>query len=230
VARNRLLDVERAYSQLNGQISEDIGNIGRAQRQVLELNLRLIQKKDEFQREVRSQLVDVQKEADALESRIRSQDLDSKNADVKSPVNGTVVGLSVFTRGGVVGPGAKLMDIVPSEDAVVVEGQLQVQLIDKVHVGLPVDLIFSAFNANKTPHIPGVITAVSADRFTDERTGMPYYKVRAKVTPEGAKLVSKLEIRSGMPVELFVKTGERTMMNYLIKPILDRASSALSEE
>jgi protease secretion system membrane fusion protein len=104
--------------------------------------------------------------------------------------------------------------------------------VDKVHPGLPVELIFSAFNVNKTPHIDGEITHISADRSVEERTGNPYYKVHVKVTPKGEKMIAehKMDIRSGMPVELFVKTGERTMMSYLFKPIMDRAHSALSEE
>jgi protease secretion system membrane fusion protein len=230
IARNRLLDVERTYSQINGAISEDIGNIGRSQRQVMELNLRQIQRKEEFQRDVRSTLVDTQREADALQSRITAQDFDLRNAEVRSPVDGTVVGVAVFTRGAVVSPGFKLMDIVPSDDALVVEGQLAVNLVDKVHAGLPVELIFSAFNTNKTPHIPGVVTSVSADRFVDERTGQPFYRVRAKVTPEGAKMAAKLDILPGMPADMFVKTGERTMMSYLLKPIFDRSKTSMTEE
>lgn len=230
IARNRLLDMERSYSQINGALSEDIGNIGRAQRQVMELTLRKIQRTEEFQKEVRSQLVETQRDADAVESRVNVQEFDVANADVKAPVDGTVVGLQIFTRGGVVGPGFKLMDIVPTDDALIAEGQLQVNLVDKVHIGLPVELIFSAFNSNKTPHIPGVITSVSADRLVDEHSGMPYYRVRAKVTPAGAKMAAKLDIRPGMPVEMFVKTGERTMMSYLLKPIFDRAKTSMTEE
>lgn len=230
IARNRLLDVERSYAQINGAISEDIGNIGRTQRQVMELTLRRIQRTEEFQKEVRGQLVETQRDADAVESRVKVQEFDVANADVKAPVDGTVVGLQIFTRGGVVGPGAKLMDIVPTDDPLIVEGQLQVNLVDKMHPGLPVELIFSAFNSNKTPHIPGVVTAVSADRLIDEHTGAPYYRVRAKVTPEGAKMAASLDIRPGMPVEMFVKTGERTMMSYLLKPVFDRAKTSMTEE
>jgi protease secretion system membrane fusion protein len=125
-----------------------------------------------------------------------------------------------------------MMDIVPSDDPLVVEGQLPVNMIDRVHTGLPVELIFSAFNSHSTPHIPGQVEQVSADRTVDERTGNAYYKVRVKVTPAGSKLISqhKLVVQSGMPVELFVKTGERTMMNYLLKPIFDRAKTSMSEE
>lgn len=232
IARNRLLDLERTYAQVAGSISEDIGVIGRSQAQIMELSLRRIQRVNDYQKEVRTSLTDVQKEADALAARLTSQEHDLANVEVKAPVGGTVVGSAVFTEGAVVSPGFKLMDIVPSADALVVEGQLPVNLVDKVHPGLPVELIFSAFNTNRTPHIPGAVVQVSADRFVEERTGAAFYHVRAKVTPEGAKLIAshKLDIRSGMPVELFVRTGERSMMSYLFKPVADRAKSALSEE
>jgi protease secretion system membrane fusion protein len=232
VARNRLLDLERTYAQIGGAMSEDIGNIGRTQRQVLELNLRKSQRMQDYQKEVGTQLADMQKEADALKARIDAQQFDLSNVEVKAPVAGTVVALAVFTKGGVVSPGFKMMDIVPTDDPLIVEGQLAVNLIDRVHPGLPTELIFSAFNANRTPHIPGQVEQVSADRTVDERTNNSYYKIRVRVTPEGAKMIAahKLDIVSGMPVELFVKTGERTMASYLLKPLIDRAHSAMREE
>jgi protease secretion system membrane fusion protein len=232
VARARLLDLERTYAQINGQMSEDIGNISRARRQVAEVTLRRSQRMSDYQKDVRTLLADTQREAEALASRIAALEYDVTNTEVKAPVDGTVVGLAVFTAGGVVGPGTKMMELVPTNDAMIVEGQLPVNLIDRVHVGLPVELMFSAFNVNKTPHIPGVVIQVSADRAVEERTGVPYYKVRARVSPEGAKLIvqKKLAIQPGMPVEMFVKTGERTLMSYLLKPVFDRAKNSLSEE
>jgi protease secretion system membrane fusion protein len=232
IARARLLDQERTYAQINGQISEDIGNIGRSRRQVTELTLRRVQRIQDFQKEVRAQLTDVQRDVESLSSRIAGLDFELASTEVKAPVDGTVVGLNIFTPGGVVGSGTKLMELVPTDDAMIVEGQLAVNLIDRVHVGLPVELVFSAFNVNKTPHIPGVVMQVSADRSVEERSGTPYYKIRARVSPEGAKLIAKknLVIQPGMPVEMFVKTGERTMMSYLLKPIFDRAKSSMSEE
>ncbi|WP_373988802.1 HlyD family type I secretion periplasmic adaptor subunit [Duganella sp. BuS-21] len=232
IPRARLLDLERTYAQVNGAISEDIGNIARARRQMAELKLRMTQRGQEYQKEVRSQLSDVQKEAEALQSRIVAQSFETGNVEVKSPVDGVVVGSTVFTKGGVVGAGARLMDIVPTDDALAVEGQLPVNLVDRVREGEPVDLVFSAFNTNRTPHIPGTLTTIAADRTVDEKTGAAYYKVRAKVSAEGLKLIQtkKLDIVPGMPVELFVKTGERTMMSYLLKPVFDRSKSALSED
>jgi protease secretion system membrane fusion protein len=230
VARNRLLELERTYAQINGAIAEDIGNIGHVQRQVSELTLRKIQRQQEYQKEVRTQLADVEKEADSLANRLKEQDFELANVMVRAPVDGTVVALNIFTRGGVVPPGFRMMDIVPSEDPLIVEGQIPVNLIDKVHVGLKADMIFSAFNQNQTPHVPGIITEVSADRIVDERTGQAYYKLRAEATPAGKKLIAHMPVRAGMPVEVFINTGERTMMSYLLKPVFDRAKTSMTEE
>lgn len=232
VARNRLLDLERTYAQLSGAVSEDIGNIARARRQVLEMGLRKAQRMQDYQKEVRTQLSDSEREAEALSARLEGQKFDVDSIEVKSPVAGTVTSLAVFTQGGVVPPGFKLMEVVPTDDPMVVEGNLAVNLVDRVHPGLKTELIFSAFNGNKTPHIPGEVEQVAADRSVEERTGAPYYKVRVRVTPAGQKMLvqHKMDVRPGMPVELFVKTGERTMMNYLLKPIFDRAKSSMTEE
>ena len=229
VARNRLLELERTYAQLSGSVSEDIGNIGRSQRQVAELTLRKSQRMQEYQKEVRTQLSEVQREAEAQQARLTAQRFELKNVEVRAPASGTVVGLAVFTNGGVVPAGFRMMDIVPSGDPLIVEGQLPVNLVDKVHPGLKVELIFSAFNQVKTPRIEGELITVAADRTVDERTGVPYYVVRVKVDQQGAKVIAehRMDIRPGMPVELFVKTGERTMMNYLLRPILDRVQAAM---
>jgi membrane fusion protein, protease secretion system len=230
VPRNRVLELERTHAQLNGDLSEDTGNIGRIQRQISELNLRRVQRLEEHQKEVRQQLTDVQREAEALNSRLLAQDFELANVLVKAPVDGIVVGINIFTHGGVIGPGFLMMDIVPSEDMLVIEGQVPVHLIDKVHAGLDVDFIFTAFNQNKIPRVPGIVTHVSADRLTDERTGIPYYQLKAKVTPEGMKILTDWQVRAGMPVEIFVKTGERSLINYMLKPILDRLHTSLVED
>ena len=230
MATNRVLETEQNLASINANISADVGNIGRTRSQISELKLQKLQRNQEYQKEVRTQLSEAQKQADALENQLKGLDRNVSNINIKAPVAGTVVGLSVFTKGAVVAPGFKLMDIVPKEDSLVVEGQLPVHLVDKVYPGLPVNLMFTAFNQNKTPHIPGEVVNVSADRFIEEQTGQPYYKVTSKVAPEGMKLIYNLKIRPGMPVDMFVKTGERTMLNYLFRPILDHLKLSMSEE
>lgn len=201
VARNRLLDLERTYAQINGSMAENQGNLERYRHQLGE-----------------------------LQKKLPAYDFDLENATIESPVEGSVVNLQVFTKGQVVQAGTKLMEISPVNQDLVAEARVPVNLIDKVHVGLPVEMVFSALNQRITPRIPGIVSVLSADRTTDERTGEPYYKIQAKVTDEGMRLLKNHTIRPGMPVEVFVITGERTMMNYLLRPILDRMHSSLREE
>ncbi len=230
LASNRVLETEQSLARIESEISSDLGNIARSKRQVTELTMQKNQRSQEYQKEVRTQLSEAQRQADTLQSQLKGLDRHLVNVEIKAPVAGTVVGLNVFTKGAVVAPGFKLMDIVPKDDGLVIEGQLPVHLIDKVYPNLPVNLMFTAFNQNKTPHIPGLVTQISADRFVDEKTGQPYYKVITKVAPEGIKLLADLQVRPGMPVDMFIITGERTMMNYLFKPILDRLKLSMTEE
>lgn len=201
VAKNRVLEVERVYAQTNGQLAENQGNLERYRHQLAE-----------------------------LEKKLPAMQFDLDNATIESPVDGSVVNLAVFTKGAVVQAGTKLLEISPSSQQLIVEAKVPVVLIDKVHMGLPVEMVFASFNQRVTPRIPGVVSVVSADRTTDERTGEPYYKVQARVTDKGMHLLENYQVRPGMPVELFVITGERTMMNYLLRPLLDRMRTSLSEE
>lgn len=230
IPRNRLLDSERLYSQIDGAIAEDYGRIGQLQRQVLELRLRIRQLGEDFQTDLRGQLAETRTRSDDLRNRLASAEFELANSLVRAPVSGVVVGLDVYTEGGVIKPGQALMDIVPQGEPLLVEARVPVQMVDKVHPGLPVELMFSAFNQSTTPRVAGEVTLVSADRQVDERTDEPYYTLRAQVSAAGVQQLYGVQIRPGMPVETFVKTGERSMLNYLFKPLMDRTHMALVEE
>jgi protease secretion system membrane fusion protein len=123
-----------------------------------------------------------------------------------------------------------MMDIVPGNEALRIEAQIAPHLIDKVHVGLEVDVLFPAFNQSTTPRVSGHVTSVSADVLAEpKQNGQPYFKAVIEVTPAGLVQLGKHEIRAGMPAEVFIRTGERTAMNYLLKPMLDRLNRALTE-
>ena len=152
------------------------------------------------------------------------------NTRIVAPTAGIVAGLAVFTQGGVVGAGDRLMDIVPLDQPLMVEGRLPVQEVDKVHGGQPVELEFAAFNRASTPKLPGTVKTVSADRLEDPQ-GMPYYHIEISVDDlRGREVLPGLLLQPGMPVTAFVKTGERTLMSYLLKPLRDRTRLALTEE
>ncbi|HDT6510905.1 TPA: HlyD family type I secretion periplasmic adaptor subunit [Klebsiella aerogenes] len=228
--RNRYLEAQRQFAEISSSIDETIGRIGQLQKQLLESQQRIDQRYADYQREVRTQLAQTQMDANDFKNKLEMANYDLGNTSIVSPVDGTVVGLSIFTPGGVVGAGDYLMDIVPSEASLVVDSRLKVEMIDKVYSGLPVELMFTAFNQNKTPKIPGTVTLISADRLVDKGTGEPYYQMQVTVTPEGLKMLSSADIKPGMPVEVFVKTGSRSLLSYLFKPILDRAHTSLTEE
>lgn len=230
VPRNRLLELDRQYSQVTSALADDVGSAGRIDSQIAEQGMRLTQRRDEYQKEVRTQLTDVERDVQTTQARLTAAEFELAHALVRAPASGIVVGVSVFTPGGVIAQGQKLMEIVPQDQPLEIEGQLPVHLVDKVHPGLPVDLNFPALNRVKTPHVPGELTVVSADRLVDETTHQPYYKVKARVTPEGAKALHDQHLRVGMPVEMFVILGERSFLNYLFKPLTDRAAQALTEQ
>jgi protease secretion system membrane fusion protein len=230
VPQSKLQDLEREDARLDGEISSQKGATGQLTSQIAEARLHILQQQEDYMKDVRTQLTEVQRDTDTLRSRLDASEFQLANSEVRSPVDGTVVGVNVFTSGGVVGAGAKLMEVVPSGEPLEIEGELPVNLIDKVKEGMPVDMMFTAFNQNSTPRIPGLLTFISADRLQDEHTGRPYYRVRASVTPHGMKLLQHLNVKPGMPVEVFVNAGKRSMLSYLLKPIFDRAHTALTEE
>jgi protease secretion system membrane fusion protein len=227
--RNRLSEQERQLSALLAASSEDVSNLGRTRQGIVETRARILSRQAEFRREIESQLTDVQREAASLTSRVDALAFEVTQAEIRSPADGIVVGLTVHTVGGVVQSGASLMDIVPENEPLRIEAQIQPFLIDKIHPGLDVDILFPAFQQSTTPHVPGKLVTVSADVLFDSK-GLPYYKAMVEVTPEGMKSLRQHQIRPGMPAESFVRTGERTLANYLIKPLTDRLQGALTEQ
>lgn len=202
VAKNRVLELERTKAQIASALAENQGNLERYKKQVEELKQRLV-----------------------------GYDFDLDNVTIESPVDGSVINLAVFTKGQFVQAGTRLMEISPASQNLIVEAMVPINLIDKVHVGLPVEMIFSAFNQRVTPRIPGTVNVVSADRTEIPNSSTPpFYKIQIKVTENGMKMLGEHQVRPGMPVEAFVITGERTMMNYLLRPMLDRIRTSFGEE
>lgn len=228
--RNKLLEQERLLAQLTGSISDDIGNLGHIRSGIAEAKKRMISHQQEYQREVESALTDIQREAASLSSRVGALAFELANTEIRSPTEGVVVGLAVHTVGGVVQAGMNLMDVVPKDEALKIDTQIATFLIDKVKVDLPVDIMFPAFQQATTPHVPGKVLTVSADVLTDPKDGHPFYKAQIQVTPEGMDKLREHKIKAGMPAEVFIRTGERTMLNYIVKPLRDRLRSSLTEE
>lgn len=226
VPRNRVLDLERSQAQLNSEIVADQGALGQIHQQIEELQLRQQQRRNSFLQEVNADLAEVQLQSEQLDQQLASAEFDLAHMSISSPSDGIVVGLAAHTVGGVIQPGARLMEIVPATAPLIVDARLPIESIDKVQTGLAVDLMFTAFDTVTTPRIEGTVTMVSADRFDDEGKGVPYYRVLIEVNGDQRHRLKVPALRPGMPVEVFVKSGERTFLNYLFKPLLDRSRTA----
>ncbi|MES2943984.1 MAG: HlyD family type I secretion periplasmic adaptor subunit [Pseudomonadota bacterium] len=227
--RNRVLDQERTVSAMAGAIAEDTGSIGRNRQSIAELKVRMVTREQEVRKEVESQLADTQRDASSLRSRLEGLQFDVVNTEIKSPSSGLVMGLAVHTVGGVVAAGSPMMEVVPRNEVLKIDAQIPPHLIDKVKPGLPVDILFTAFDQVSTPKIPGTVVHVSADVLLEPKQNVPYFKASIEVTPEGMAQLKTHEIRAGMPTEIFVRTGERTAMNYFVKPLRDRLQRSLTE-
>ena len=227
--RNRVLEQQRAAAGIAGAIAEDIGAVGRNRQAVAEVRARMAGRQQDVRKEVETQLADVQRDAQSHKSRLQALEFDVANTDIRSPAAGVVMGLAVHTVGGVVAAGTPMMEIVPLGEALRIEAQIAPHLIDKVRAGLPVDILFTAFDQANTPHVPGKLTQVSADVLMEPKQNMPYFKATVEVSPEGMARMKRYDIRAGMPVEVFVRTGERSAMSYFLKPLQDRMKRALTE-
>ncbi|KFX14227.1 HlyD family type I secretion periplasmic adaptor subunit [Pectobacterium parvum] len=230
IARNRLLDVERQAAQLAGAIAQERNNQVQLQQQVVELEQKIQQRQNEYQKEVRAQLADTQRAIQDLIQRLKTAEYELQHTHIRAPASGTVVGLALHTEGGVVNSGQMLMEIVPEGQPLLIDAQLPIELVDRVSNGLPVELLFSAFNQSTTPRISGVVALIGADQLVEQQTGKPYYALRIHVDEQGKQQLAGLDVRPGMPVQAFIRTGERSLLNYLFKPLSDRLHLALTEE
>jgi protease secretion system membrane fusion protein len=228
--RNRQLELERMTAEANASLAELTGNTFRAQRSVAELRQKAIARQQEYRKEVESQLSDVTREVEGDETKYRALNDELGRMEIKSPATGQVVGLAVQTVGGVISGGQKVMDIVPEKEPLLLETRVPPHLIDRIHAGLPVDVRFNTFSNTPQLVVEGKLVSVSGDLLTDQQTGIQYYLARVTLTPGGMQKLGKRTLQPGMPVEVVLKTGERSLLAYLLHPLTKRMAAAMKEE
>jgi protease secretion system membrane fusion protein len=228
--RNSLLSLQRTQAETIGAVADLQGNIERSRSSLAEAKLRITQRRQEFRKDVDRELADVRSQVEAEGERFNALKGDLARTVIRAPASGQVVGLAVQTVGGVIGPGQKIMDIVPQDEPLLLETHVPPHLIDRVRPGLGTDVRFSSFAHSPMLVVPGEVVSVSNDLLTDEQTGVSYYLARVSVTEEGVKKLGKRQLQAGMPVEVIIITGERTMLTYLLHPLLKRIASSMKEE
>lgn len=228
--RTRQTELQRQVAELQAALVELQGNVQRSQRAMAELRQRAVARQQDYRKEVETELTQVNLEVQADAERYQAARADLQRTEIRSPAEGQVVGLAVQTVGAVVQPGQKLMDVVPEGEPLLLEARLEPHLIDKVHAGLKTDVRFSSFSHSPQLVVEGEVVSVSKDLLTDQHTGIPYYLMRVSLTPDGMKTLGPRRLQPGMPAEVIVKTGERSLLTYLLSPLTRRVAASLKEE
>jgi protease secretion system membrane fusion protein len=229
--RNRQLELERMVAESNAAIADLTGNSMRVSRQVAELTQRSMARKQEYRKEIESQLADVTREVQSDAEKFVAVTADLDRMEIKSPANGQVVGLTVQTVGAVLQPGQKLLDVVPNQQTLLLEAHIPPHLIDKVQTGLMADIRFNSFAHSPQLVVDGKVMSVSGDLLSDpQQPQYSYYLARVQVTPEGIKTLGTRQMQPGMPAEIVIKTGERSLLTYLLHPLTKRMAASMKEE
>ena len=230
VPLSRVTALERDAARLEGERGQLVASVASARGRIAETRLQVLQIDTEMRTDVSKDLAEIRgKWAELVEKRVSAED-QLKRIEMRSPQDGVVYQMTVHTVGGLVVPSEPAMLIVPNADALVVEARIQPQDIDSVRLGQPALLRLTAFNARTTPEIDGTVARVSADVTADLKTGLTFYTVRIAISPqERARLGSEVRLVPGMPVEVHLRIGDRTVLSYLTKPLLDQIAKAWRE-
>lgn len=230
VDKQRLREQERAFHRLRAETADHESSIARAKVQIGETELQILQLNKQVHEEVANQLAEVQTRVYELRERLVALRDRLDRTVIRAPESGMVLGMQVHTLGGIIRPATPILDIVPGAGDLIVEGQISPIDIDRVVIGQTVDIRFSAFKNATTPVIEGRLAHISADRLINEDTGMPYYLGRVELTEKGWAALGPLVLVPGMPAEVLINTGERTLLEYLVQPATDALARSLIED
>lgn len=241
--KQKVEELDRALAQSEGQLGELVSEMAASELQIAETELKILQLEKDLQREVAKELGEVQAESFQLREKVQVLESTVSRTVIKAPVAGMVLGLAVHTIGAVIQPGGRLLDIVPQDQKLIIEAQVSPIDIDRVKIGQLAEVRFSSFNTRDVPRIMGTLISLSADRLvadngnskqvSDSSGGSAaYYLVRVAVSPDGLAALStaNLELVPGMPAEVLITTGERTLVQYLAKPLTDSFKRSFIED
>ncbi len=232
--KNQVLQMEQTQTELKTALSDLKSNQARLSRSIEESQFRLEQRKQDAIKDVVAQLAEVKKELQAGKERMTATKEELARTQIKSPVDGQVVGMSISAPGGVVMAGQKLMDVVPKTEALLVDAKVLPHIIDKVQNGMDVSIRFNTFANTPQLVVPGKLVALSSDVISDSNVGSTglssYYLGRVEITSEGLKILGSRVLQPGMPTEVLFKVGERTLLQYIMYPLTKRIAASLKEE
>jgi len=227
----RMTSLERDAARLQGERGALISSIAQTRGRITETELQILQIDQDLRSEVSKNLAEIRaRSSEFVEKKIAAED-QLRRIDIRAPQDGVVHQLTAHTVGGVISPqGEPIMLIVPESDALMAEVRIAPQDIDQVWLGQPAVLRFPAFNQRTTPELTGQVSRISADVTQDAKTGMSFYTLRINASEAELSRLHGLRLVPGMPVESYIQTGERTVITYLTKPLIDQINRAWREK
>lgn len=229
----KLRDIKREKMRIEGEIANAKSEISRARAQIAEMNAQITAQKQSFATQVASDLRQVQMELSDLRSRINAFKDTLARTTIVSPVGGTVTNLRIHTIGGIIPSGQPILEIVPSGEALIIEGKIAANEVTNVRVGLETEIRFPNFaHAKGLNVVQGEVIFVAPDAMADEQTHTLYYPVKIQITSQGVEELRKnrLSLQAGMPADAMIVVGSRTFMDYMITPLSQMITKAFNEE
>ncbi|MCX6053278.1 MAG: HlyD family type I secretion periplasmic adaptor subunit [Campylobacterales bacterium] len=232
VDKQKIRDLQRESNMVGGDLANAKSEIAKLKEQINEVSTQKLLKEKQFQNDTLQKYVETETRISDLKSKIIANEDTLSRSSIVSPIDGTIVGLSSHTVGGVISPSKPILEIIPEDAKLLVIAHVSTVDIDKVVVGLKAEIKFSAFNLRQVLATEGKVIHVSADIFTDEATHTPYYEAKIEVTKEGQKILEDhgFVLVSGMPAEVMINIGDRTALNYMIKPFREMLGRSFNEE
>lgn len=228
-SRNRTMELERAVANVMGDEGARLAEIASAKQEISEAQLAVARLEDERVSEITDQLRSTRSALAEAQPRLDAAYFVEERSRIRAPVSGQIVGLSVFTEGGVIQPGQKLMDIVPDDNPIIVEARLPLSDINGIAVGDMTDIRLTGVPRKQRPELQGEILSISADKVTDSQSGTSYFSIRVGLKTEDIAQ-AEVPLRPGMPAEVVIPRGSRTVVSYLLGPLLDEITHAFREE
>ncbi|MFB9984777.1 HlyD family type I secretion periplasmic adaptor subunit [Mesorhizobium kowhaii] len=228
--RTRVLELDRSASDLRGMIDESLGAIAGSRQTKAELESQIAQLTNERRAKLSTMLIETQSNLADLVPKMFAAQAAVDRAEVRSPYDGQVMDLSVFSTGAVVTPGQTILDIVPAQNSLIVQAQIHVEDISNLRPDMAAEVRFTSYKQRSIPTIHGRITRISADRITDSKTGFPYYVADIVVDPAELAAVPQITLYPGMPASVMIVTEERTALDYVLGPLLVSFHSAFRQK
>lgn len=230
VQKTRVLSLESEKSRLNGLIRQADADIANARDKMGEIHLQIEQVGKKFSQEVDKQMLQVREQIATMRERLAvAQDV-LRRSEIRAARAGTIQDLHVATIGGVISPGEPLAELIPDNENLIVMAQIRPADVDAIHAGMQVEVRLAAFHGYTLPLIMGRVDSVSEDQIINQHAHTAYFLARVIVDTKKVPTVVNRRIRAGMPAEIIVPTGERTVMSYLTRPLRNEASSAFREK